>query len=348
MPALKEGAGLGDGTLGLGLFALAITALVAQPAAGALVARFGSRAIVRLGGVVYGAALCLPGLAADPLAFAATAALVGAGAGLLDVAMNVAGAEVEERSSRRMFSSLHAAYSFGAMGGAAIAGAVAGAGVDVAVHLAIGGAIVAAVVLVAARWMLPRAGHAGAGLARPTRALAVLGAVAFCALLAEGSVADWSPVYLDRDLAVGPVVAAFGLTAFQLCMGVGRLAADPVAERLGAVAVIRGGGLLAMTGLAVALAVSEPTVAIAGFAVMGIGLAGAFPLVLLAGAEGRETDAAPAIAAVSTAGYTGLLVGPAVIGMVSEATSLPAALWLVVALSAVLAALAGTARPRAA
>ena len=111
-------------------------------------------------------------------------------------------------------------------------------------------------------------------------------------------------------------------------MGFGRLAADPLAERFGRPAVIRGGGLLATAGLATALAGGTAASGIAGFAVMGAGLAGLFPLALSAATEGDD-DAAPALAAVSTTGYLGFIAGPALIGLLSEATSLPTALALV-------------------
>jgi hypothetical protein len=123
----------------------------------------------------------------------------------------------------------------------------------------------------------------------PARRLAALGAVAFCALLAEGSVGDWSAILLDRETEAGPSLAALGLAGFSLTMGFGRLAADPLAERFGRAAVVRGGGLLAGAGLALALA------------------------------------------------------GPALIGLLSDATSLPAALALVAVLCLAAAALAGAA-----
>jgi MFS family permease len=125
-------------------------------------------------------------------------------------------------------------------------------------------------------------------------------------------------------------------------MGFGRLAADPLAERLGRAAVIRGGGLLAAGGLALALAGGTAATGIAGFAIMGCGLAGLFPLALSAATEGDDA-AAPALAAVSTTGYLGFIAGPALIGLLSDATSLPAALVLVAVLCLGAAALGGAA-----
>jgi MFS family permease len=347
VPALQEGAGLSDGTLGVGLFALALAALFAHPLTGALVARIGSPAAVRIGGAVYGAALFVPALAGGLPLFVVGAVLVGTGAGLLDVSMNVAGAEVERRSPRRMFSSLHAAFSFGGMTGAALGGLVAGADVPVEAHLLAAGVLGAAIVLTATRWMLPGAGHAGPAFARPTRALAAVGVIAFCALLAEGSVSDWSAIYIDREMAASAVVAAAGLTAFQFCMGVGRLSADPLAERFGPQSVVRAGGALGVAGMLLTLLGGSAATAIAGFALLGLALAGTFPLALIVSAErAGEAGAPAAIAAISTAGYTGLLLGPALIGFVSEATSLPVALAGIVALCALLGVFGGTLRPR--
>ncbi len=123
-------------------------------------------------------------------------------------------------------------------------------------------------------------------------------------------------------------------------MGFGRLAADPLAERFGAPAVVRAGGLLAVGGLALALLAGSAAAGIAGFAIMGCGLAGMFPLALNAAAAGDEA-AAPAIAAVSTTGYVGFIAGPALVGLLSDATSLPLALCLVGLLCVLAAMLAG-------
>ena len=137
----------------------------------------------------------------------------------------------------------------------------------------------------------------------------MLGVVAFCCLLAEGAVFDWSAVYLRRELEAGEALAAAGLAAFSVTMGLGRLAADRLADRLGPVVLARGGAALAGTSFALALAVATPAAAIAGFALLGAGLAAVFPLALAAAAaRSPHAPAAPAIAAVSTAGYLGLVM----------------------------------------
>jgi MFS family permease len=345
LPELQRQHGLSDGALGLVLLSGAATLMLAQPLAGGLAARGGSAPLTLAGGLAYAATLALPGVAPTPALFGAGILAMAASGGVLDVSMNAQAIAVTERHAREIFSSFHAAFSFGALGGATVGGLAAGLGLRPAAHLALVAGIFVAVMLAVRPGLLPPAADARADaplLARPTRALAALGALAFCALLAEGSVGDWSAILLDRETEAGPSLAALGLAGFSLTMGFGRLAADPLAERFGRAAVIRGGGLLAAAGLALALAGGSAATGIAGFAVMGCGLAGLFPLVLSAAAEGDDA-AAPALAAVSTTGYLGFIVGPALIGLLSDATSLPAALALVAVLCLAAAALAGAA-----
>jgi MFS family permease len=345
LPELQRQHGLGDGTLGLVLLAGAVALVLAQPLAGGLAARSGSAPLTLAGGLAYAATLALPGLAPTPSLFGAGIVAMAASSGVLDVSMNAQAIAVSERHAREIFASFHAAFSFGALAGATAGSLAAGAGLTPAAHLALVASAFVAVMLAVRPGLLPAGTDARADaplFARPTRALAGLGAVAFCALLAEGSVGDWSAILLDRETQAGPSLAALGLAGFSLTMGFGRLAADPLAERFGRAAVLRGGGLLAAAGLALVLGGATAASGIAGFAVMGCGLAGLFPLALSAATAGGDA-AAPALAAVSTTGYLGFIAGPALIGLLSDATSLPAALALVGALCLAAAALAGAA-----
>jgi MFS family permease len=379
LPVLQADLRLTDAALGALLLATALGLLVAQPAAAAVAARIGSAPVTQAGALALAVALPLPALAPSPLALGIALAALGASNGALDVAMNAQGIAVERRSSRRVYASFHAAMSFGAVTGAAAAGASAVLGVAPALQLSVQSALLTVAALVAGRALLPdaasapagpslalaapRPGRRGAGpspaLAAPrparpdgfrrgpARGLALLGVVAFCCLLAEGAVFDWSAVYLRRELRAGEATAAAGLAAFSLTMGLGRLAADRLADRVGPVALARGGAALAGISFALALLIATPAVAIAGFALLGAGLAAVFPLALAAAAaRSPRAPAAPAIAAVSTAGYLGLVCGPPAIGLLSGLVGLVGALSLLVALCAIVALLAGRLRGR--
>jgi MFS family permease len=351
LPAIQDDIGLGPGSLGVALLGAPVGLLAAQPLVGALIARRGSWAAVAAC-PLYMPVVVLPALAFDTASLLVAATVVGAINGTLDIAMNAQGLAVERSGTRRIFSSLHASFSFGALAGAGLAGFVAALGVTPLPHLAgvavVGGAAAAAV----AAHLLGDEGAAdprAPRLARPTGRLAALGMIAFCALLAEGAVFDWSGIYLATEAAATAGLAPLGLAAFSLSMGIGRLAADPATERAGAPRVAAGGAASAALGLGLALAVPTPAAAMLGFAAMGLGLSAVFPLAVRAsGVEGPST--APGLAAVSTVGYAGAFLGPPLIGLLAEATSLPAALLLVCASCLIAATLAGhlrepTARP---
>jgi predicted MFS family arabinose efflux permease len=298
------------------------------------------------------AAAVAPALAVNAPTLALATLAVGAANGVLDVSMNIEGLAVERLTAKRIFNSLHAWFSFGALAGAALGGVAAATGLDPLPHLAIVAAAGAAAALVASRGLPPADAEPqpdGPRFARPSRRLAALGAIAFCALLAEGAVFDWSGIYIrtETDAAVG--LAPAGLAAFNLAMGFGRLTADRAAERFGSPALGRMGALVAAAGLGGGLLLGSPAGAIAGFAVMGIGLAAVFPLALRAAGYDPATSG-PAVAAVSSVGYAGFLTGPPAIGGLAELLGLGGALGCVCGLLAIAAALAGqlSTRPRAA
>jgi predicted MFS family arabinose efflux permease len=345
LPAIQDDIGLGPGALGVALLGAPAGLLSAQPLVGAFVARRGSRAVVAAA-PLYVPAVILPALAFDTVGLLVAVTVVGAVNGTLDIAMNAQGLAVERAGTRRIFNSLHAAFSFGALAGAVLAGTVAALGVAPLPHL-VGVALVGgAAALVVAPNLLADEGTADPSaslLARPSLRLAALGTIAFCALLAEGAVFDWSGIYLATEAGARAGVAPLGLAAFSLAMGVGRLAADPATERAGSPRVAAAGAAFAARGLGIALALAAPAGAVLGFAIMGLGLSAVFPLALRAsGLEGPSSGTG--LAAVSTVGYAGFLSGPPLIGLLAEGTSLRAALLLVCALCLVAAALAGHVR----
>jgi hypothetical protein len=294
----------------------------------------------------------LPAVATDTATLFAATAAVGAVNGTLDIAMNAQGLAVERDAATRMFNSLHAAFSFGALAAAAMAGAVSALGVAPLPHL-IGVAMVGAAAAVVAPHLLRDGDAVDRGaplLARPSPRLAALGVIAFCALLAEGSVFDWSGIYLATEAGASAGVAPLGFAAFSLAMGVGRLTADRASDRAGPPRVAAGGATAAALGLALVLALATPPAGIVGYALMGVGLSAVFPLALRASGF-AEASPGPALAAVSTVGYGGFLLGPRLIGILAEATGLRGALLVVCGLCVLAAGLAGHVRetaPRAA
>lgn len=349
IPAVQERLGLGEGLLGVALLGAAVGAIVAMPATGWLVSRFGSRPVVGVAALLLFGALLLPALAPSLALLTLALVMFGASNGALDVSMNAHGVAVEKGYGRPILSSFHAAFSLGGLAGSALGGVVASWGADVFPHfLAVAGAAaLAAVPLYAA--LLPATADAsgpgeagGPAFAWPTRAILGLGIVSFCVLLGEGAMADWSAVYLEGTLATGPGLAAAGYATFSLAMFAGRLVGDRLNRRFGPAALVRSGGALSAVGLGISLAVAHPLAALAGFAAAGLGFSIVFPAALSAAGRTGEMPSGQAIAAVSSAGYFGFLVGPPLIGFFAEFAGLGGALYLVVALSAAIALLSRT------
>ena len=346
LPAVQERLQLSEGELGIALLGGPVGLVAAVAPAGAGVIRSGSKRMSAFGAAGYAGGLALPALVPGLAGLFGALVLLGVASGVLDVAMNAQGVTVERRYPRRIFASLHSAFSFGALAGALAGGLAAGAGVPLGAHLAAVAVVVAVAMAAAVRLFMPDAPEARSGpvFARPTRPLAAIGAVALCALLAEGALNDWSAVYLAREQGATPGAAAAGLAAFSVAMGLGRLAGDALAGRTGARRLARGGLLVAAAGFAAAAAAPGAATALAAFVALGLGLAAVYPLCLRAAAAQPGLPAAVSIAAVTSTGYTGFLAGPPLVGLLAEASSLRASFVAVGGLCLVAAMLARAVR----
>ncbi len=153
---------------------------------------------------------------------------------------------------------------------------------------------------------------------------------------------DWSALFMHQELKTDAATGALGFAAFSAAMATGRLFGDRIRERLTPVALMRASGGLAAIGMAVALTAGAPGAALAGFMLVGLGLANVVPVMFAASAQVSGVSPAHGVAAVSSVGYLGFMIGPPLIGLLASGGSLTAALWTV-ALFAVLTALAARA-----
>ncbi len=336
IPWIQDHASLSAGQLGLALAFPAIGASVSMPLAGAISHRFGARTALRGLLALWTLSLVLPGLAPNLLTLCGALFVYGATAGMSDVAMNALGVEVENRLDRSIMSGLHGMWSVGALLGSAAGTVAAHAGGDARLHHAVAAAVLTVVGLIACQGVLdlrsapddippPR-------FALPPRSALLIGAVGFCAVFAEGASLDWSAVYLKDVLDTSPGLAAASTTAFALTMAVARIAGDRVVDRFGPVRTVRVSGVFATLGGVLVVVAPNPPVALAGFALIGLGVAVVVPLAFAA--AGRSGPApAQAIAGVATITYTSGLIAPSAIGAVADVTSLVVSFGLVTALA---------------
>ncbi len=341
VPAVQDHADLTNPQLGVALFASALGALIAMPIAGRLCDRAGSRIVLVVALLGTGAALLATSFATGLPPLAAALFAFGAGFGSINVAANAQGLALERVRERRILSSLHAAFSAGGLSGAGLGALAAAATIGPQLHFAIVSLVVAGLTVAATRSLLP--GERTAEDARRPfqiqRALLVLGAAAFCCMLAEGAAVDWSAVYLSRSAGAGAAVAALGYSAFSLAMTASRLTGDRISERLEPAALVGAGAALATAGLGGALILGSTAAGIVGFIAMGAGLGVVIPVLFRAAGTSAGVAAGAGVATVSTIGWLGFLAGPAAIGFAAGAVGLRAALAIVVAMTLLLAIL---------
>jgi MFS family permease len=347
IPAVKEKLGIPLGTLGAVLLSAAAGAVVSMPLTSRLVGGFGSARMTQVTTGILCLVIALPALAGSAVTLAMCLFVYGAAAGAMDVSMNTQAVEVEAGMGRPVMVGFHALFSFGGMIGAMVGSAAAKLRIERSVNLGGTGLALLLFAAVVVWQLIPdRQIHAAetTGFRDLLLPLAGLGVVAFCVLLGEGAMADWSAVYLSQlsGLAVAPMAYA----AFSLMMAIGRLSGDWFHAHLGAAATVRWGSALATAGLVGGLIIGTTTSALVGFACVGFGFSAVFPIVCSVAGANAGNRPEQGIAVVSTTGYLGFLVGPALIGFLAQAYSLRLALGLVAVMSGLTAAIAGIVRPR--
>ncbi|GAA5116335.1 MFS transporter [Pseudonocardia adelaidensis] len=341
IPDVAAGVGAGPTTLGLALLCVSLGALASMQLTGVLCARLGPGLTGVAAAIATCAAIALPGLTGSVPALAAALLGFGAATGTLNVAANAIGVQVEAALHRPVLPSLHAGFSAGGLGGATAGGAVA-AVASPAVHLLVVAALGALVTAAVAPALLAADGeHSPDGADPAPRGTArgivvVLGVIAGCTAFGEGAVTDWGALHL-QEIGATPVLAAAGYSGFSLAMACGRLAGNGLVHAAGPTRVVTGGALLATTGALVVATVPAVPIVLAGFVLIGLGLANVFPIAI---ARAGAHAGAGGVALASTVGYTGLLGGPPLLGIVAEAVGLPVAFATVAALAAVAAGLA--------
>lgn len=341
VPYAKLRVGLTDAGLGLVLLASGAGALAAMPLAGLAAHHLGTRRAILIGGLLACAVLPLLALAPGAWSLAAALVLFGAGLGTLDIAMNAQAVVMEQRRGRPMMSGFHGMYSLGGLTGALLASLLLHLGLPPAWGASLLAAATATLLVAHAPWMLPRAPAAGPGFILPKGRLALLGAMCCIAFLAEGAVLDWAAVLLRLWRGASPATAGLGYAAFSVTMVTGRLTGDAVLRRIPPRWVLRAGGAAAATGFLLLAFAPLPWLGLAGCALIGLGAANTVPVIFGAAARQPGIAPGPAISAVATPGYLGLLIGPPALGAIAQATSLPIALALV---GVMLAAVAAAAR----
>ncbi len=338
LPIYKARLGLSDGGLGMALFALVVGSLISMPTTGRLLARRNTRSVSLFGCVAFCATIPLVSFAATTIgatsAFVAAAFLFGATKGIIDVAANTHAIGVEGDGAGPLMSTCHGGWSLGVLVGASLVAGAIRIGLPPLATTTLIAAGLLGVTAAASRALVARQPAAASPTARrsvwPRGRLVPLAALGFLGLFCEGSMGDWAAVFLTDVAGASTSAAAIGFAAYSLVMMCGRFGGDRLVARLGASRVLTASGLSVATGLGIAIVARTYPAAVVGFALVGLGVANLVPILFRAAGRDADGDSGAAIASVSTVGYLGFLIGPPLIGALSQAAGLSSALWLVV------------------
>jgi len=330
IPVVRARVEISEGVLGLALLCIAVGLIVAMPATGWAIARFGARSISGFSAAVLPLACALPILSPDVTALFLACLVYGAVSGVLDVSMNNEAARVELTAGRALMSSFHGLFSVGGLAGAGIGALLVGFGDPAsAIACAVVLSLFGLAALLLRSWYLPLGDRPPSRVkfSLPSRPLFLVGVLAFLAFGLEGAVADWSALFLEGHKGASHALAATGYAAFAGAMAVLRFLGDRLVTRFGRRSALVFGGALIAAGCALALLSPFVLLSAVGFGLMGIGAANVVPVLISTAADFPAGSGG--IAAVATIGYLGSLTWPPAIGGLSHLTGLPIALWLI-------------------
>lgn len=335
IPSLRQRFEMSEGELGLTLLIIAIGAIIAMPIAGGIIEKIGSNRVVSFASVGFCLLLAVLLLMPNYFSLGVLLFLFGMVNGSMDVAMNAHGVLVEQKYRQAIMSSFHGLFSTGGLVGAGLASAFLALGFTPAQHMMIMLSILFILVLAALRFLLPSEQVQTSGskkkeplIVLPSQPLVwYLALLGFFILMVEGAMADWTAIHIMDLPNATASLAAMGFAGFSLTMAIGRLLGDKIIRVVGHSKVLRFGSVVAALGLLMVVLVPQVWGAVVGFGLVGVGLSNVVPIIFSSAGYANPDAPGRGIAAVTTMGYFGFLIGPPLIGFIAEGVSLNGA-WL--------------------
>jgi len=335
IPSIQQSLHLTDAALGGVLFGMPVGSFITLPFSGWLVAKVGSRKVVITAAFLYCCMLACIGFSHSILQLVLSLFFFGSFGNMLNISINTQAIGVEALYKKRILASFHGVWSLAGLAGASAGGYFLGLGLDAGPHL-LGVALFAAVtMLVSLPYLLSEDINRDAKrpvFVKPDKRLLVLGVIAFCSMMCQGAMFDWTGIYFKKVLLTNKSLIGLGLTAFTISMAITRFVADRLTHKIGLKKMLLFSGLLPAVGLVLAVAFPNVITATLGFMLVGVGVSPVLPLLFSAAGKSSKMSPGMAIAAVSTLGFVGLLIGPPLIGFISGVSSLKTSFLILAAL----------------
>lgn len=339
IPAVKEKLQIGADVLGLLLLSIGISAFIFMPLAGMMSRSFGCKKVLRVAIIVMALDLIVLSLLGSIWSFMVFLAVFGAAMGCMDVNMNLNAVIVENASKKRMMSGMHALWSVGCFAGAGLFSLLAKIGLGITVIVMLHSALVLVLTLIFSRHFL---NFKGAGnekpVAVPKGIVIFFGILACISFLGEGAIMDWSGVLLTEVKNTELSLAGIGYAVFSVAMLVMRLVGDKIVALLGEEKTLIGGSLIAALGFLSVIFLDDFYAIQLGFVLMGLGLANIVPTIYSLTKYQTVMPINAAVTAITSMGYTGVILGPAVLGFVAHGFGITQVFYLLAVLLAVQAA----------
>jgi MFS family permease len=325
IPSIQQKLGFSDTELGLVLFSMPVGLMISLPIAGWLIAKEGSRKVIIAALLLYAVTLVGLGWAQNVVQLSLCLFVFGFASNTANISVNTQAVGVEALYGKSILASFHGLWSLAGFAGAAIGTLMIGQGIVPGQHFIFIMAAAVAGAAVCSRYLLIEDHKVNPDqpvFVKPDKELLTLGLIAFFSLICEGAMFDWSGVYFSKIVRPDKDLVGAGFTAFMSTMALGRFGADWFKDRFGLRRTLQLSGVLTAGGLLLAVVFPLFATAVLGFFLVGFGVSSVVPLVYSAAGKSKTMAPGSALAAVSTIGFLGFLLGPPMIGLVAGATSL--------------------------
>jgi MFS family permease len=336
IPTIQENLVLTSSTLGAILFALPVGFFISLPFAGWLVGKIGSKKVVTSSAVLYSLSLLSIGASSNILELTLSLFSFGFFANLLNISINTQAVVVERLFNRKLMATFHGLWSLAGFTGAAIGTWMIRSAVSPFQHYILISVTFLIVNSICAFYLVNKdeaADEKRPLFVIPDKSLIGLGVIAFCSMMVEGAMFDWSGIYFIKVVEVNQEFTGIGYTTFMIAMAGMRFLADRLSGNFGLKKMLQASGILTTTGLVLSVLLPQLIPALIGFFLIGLGVSSVVPIVYSAAGKSKTMSPGTALAAVSSLGFMGLLIGPPIIGFIAEASSLRISFLAITAMS---------------
>ncbi len=325
IPDIKESLHLSDALFGSILFALPLGQLFTMPISGRLVTKYGSQKILTIVAPSYVFALCLLGISSSAWHLVFGLFIFGVIGNMCNISVNTQGIEAEKLFEKPIMSTFHGVWSLAGFTGALIGLAMINLNFSPIIHYEIVTVLICINVSLNYKYLVPGksvAGSSGSFFVKPEKTLFQLGLIGFCSMSAEGAMFDWSGIYF-KDIVDAPAsLVVLGYASFMIMMALGRFAGDKIISKIGRKRTVQYSGLTVFTGMSISVLFPQLVPATLGFMLVGLGVSCIVPTVYSAAGKNKKVSPSMALAMVASVSYFGFLMGPPLIGYISEMLNL--------------------------